>query len=199
VLVSSLRIAYEEEMQWRVLASFGVGATLGYNGHGTTRSDPQCTIQAPQVPVPVTACPTRPAGSPVAIAVPVAVDEPRAADDTSPEPELEPVPDAAERGELLGHVSDPRDGSALAGVTIVASSVVGPDISVITDEHGDWKLGGLAPARYQLRFFYANEQFDRDVGVSSIGPTRLDVAFDPDSEPPSLHADDDGYYYDLEQ
>ncbi|HVV82795.1 MAG TPA: carboxypeptidase regulatory-like domain-containing protein [Kofleriaceae bacterium] len=56
-------------------------------------------------------------------------------------------------GEVRGRVTDKRTGEPVAGVT-VAATVGSSTATAISGEDGTYTIGGLAPGRYRVAFFY---------------------------------------------
>ena len=118
-------------------------------------------------PVPAAAPDPDPDPDPVAVAAPV------------PDPASVPDPVPVRTGSLEGTVTEAATGDPLPGATIVVSSPTTLTQTVITDEHGYYKVIDLPPATYLVTFFYSDRTVERaGIGVGTLDPARLDLAFD---------------------
>jgi outer membrane receptor protein involved in Fe transport len=77
-------------------------------------------------------------------------------------------------GAIQGTVTDQKDGSALAGVTVIATSPsLAQTQTAITDEKGTYKINDLPPGDYLVTFYYADITVDHaniHVGIGKATP-----------------------------
>jgi outer membrane receptor protein involved in Fe transport len=77
-------------------------------------------------------------------------------------------------GAIQGTVVDQKDGSALAGVTVIATSpAMAQTQTAITDEKGTYKINDLPPGDYLVTFYYADitvEHSGIHVGIGKSTP-----------------------------
>ncbi|MBV8761480.1 MAG: carboxypeptidase regulatory-like domain-containing protein [Deltaproteobacteria bacterium] len=63
---------------------------------------------------------------------------------------------------IIGRVTDSKSGQPLPGVTVIATS---PSLkqtqTAITDDAGDYRIGGLSPGNYLVTFYYADVTLER--------------------------------------
>jgi len=80
----------------------------------------------------------------------------------------------ATTGAIQGTVTDQKDGSALAGVTVIATSpALAQTQTAITDEKGTYKINDLPPGDYLVTFYYADitvEHSNIHVGIGKATP-----------------------------
>ncbi|MFT3692560.1 MAG: TonB-dependent receptor [Kofleriaceae bacterium] len=80
----------------------------------------------------------------------------------------------ATSGAVQGVVTDQKDGSALAGVTVIATSpALAQTQTAITDEKGEYKINDLPPGDYLVTFYYADITVERaniHVGIGKTTP-----------------------------
>src|SRR4051812_27801330 len=80
----------------------------------------------------------------------------------------------ATTGAIQGTVTDQKDGSALAGVTVIVTSpVLAQTQTAITDEKGTYKIADLPPGDYLVTFYYADITVERSgihVGIEKSTP-----------------------------
>jgi outer membrane receptor protein involved in Fe transport len=81
---------------------------------------------------------------------------------------------SATSGAIQGTVVDQKDGSALAGVTVIATSpALAQTQTAITDEKGTYKINDLPPGDYLVTFYYADitvEHSGIHVGIGKTTP-----------------------------
>ncbi len=81
---------------------------------------------------------------------------------------------------ITGTVTDKRTGEKLVGVTVVASGKKGEPRTAITDEHGRYSIGNVAPGAYTITFYFADIEVERSgVTVSATKPTIVAQKLDP--------------------
>jgi hypothetical protein len=82
--------------------------------------------------------------------------------------------DSTTTGAIQGIVKDKTTGEALPGVAVVLTGEQGKTApSTLTDENGFYKIDGLTPGRYIVKFFFATVTVTRDdvvVGVNKTTP-----------------------------
>ena len=80
----------------------------------------------------------------------------------------------ATTGAIQGIITDQKDGSALAGVTVIATSpALAQTQTAITDEKGEYKINDLPPGDYLVTFYYADitvEHSGIHVGIGKVTP-----------------------------
>ncbi len=64
-------------------------------------------------------------------------------------------------GAIQGTIADKRSNQPLAGVTIVASGPGQGQVTAISDDHGAYRLDGLARGTYALTFYYGDSTVQR--------------------------------------
>lgn len=178
-------------MHVKMLAMFGIGASVGYTAHrapapAAAAVAPQpvaapITVERPPAPqIVVVQAPTPPPRL-VPRGEPEAEAEAPAAQDQAAEPEAtgsaeEPAP----KGVIAGTVSDAHTGDRLYRVYIVAESKVSETMRTYSEEDGSYRLEGLPSASYTLHFYrYGELPAERTAGVSQLDATRVDVAMQP--------------------
>ncbi|HTJ47025.1 MAG TPA: carboxypeptidase regulatory-like domain-containing protein, partial [Kofleriaceae bacterium] len=82
-------------------------------------------------------------------------------------------------GAIQGIVKDKATGEPLPGVAVVANGAQGQGApSALTDENGFYKIDGLTPGRYIVKYFFATVTVTRDditVGVNKTVPVYIDI------------------------
>ena len=81
---------------------------------------------------------------------------------------------SATTGAIQGTVADQKDGSGLAGVTVIATSpALAQTQTAITDDKGTYKINDLPPGDYLVTFYYADitvEHSGIHVGIGKATP-----------------------------